>query len=60
MEQDLDTLKDIDAPLGGLYLDFYRRENNIYYLESEYRGQGTRDLYMLANIKGAFSEKELS
>lgn len=42
-----------------LYSSYYRRENSIYYVTSEFLGQGTRDLYMLANIKGAFTEQEL-
>ena len=42
-----------------IYNDYYRRENNIYYVSAEFLGQGTRDLYMLANIKGALSEHEI-
>lgn len=42
-----------------LYTDFYKRENDLYYTSAEFLGQGTRDLYMLANIKGAFSESEI-
>ena len=31
----------------------------MYYVSAEFLGQGTRDLYMLANIKGALSEQEI-
>ena len=58
MEQKLETLKQVRNP-PDLLTDYYRRENGLYYLSTEFLGQGTRDLYMLANIKGAFTEQEL-
>mmetsp|Transcript_47185 Transcript_47185/g.62483 ORF Transcript_47185/g.62483 Transcript_47185/m.62483 type:complete len:84 (+) Transcript_47185:317-568(+) len=57
LENNLETLKKLKGPL--LFNDFYRRHNGVYYLSAEFLGQGTRDLYMLANIKGSFSEAEI-
>ena len=56
LERSLDSLKDLDT---GLFTDYYKRYNGVYYLSAEFEGQGTRDLYMLANIKGSFSEAEI-
>jgi len=53
------VLKGLKDPQPILYTDFYKREHDLYYTSSEFLGQGTRDLYMLANIKGAFSEAEI-
>ena len=58
LEHQLDQLKNQKSP-QVLYRDFYKREDGIYYSCAEFLGQGTRDLYMLANIKGAFSEAEI-
>ena len=58
LEQQLDNLKAIKDP-AALYTDFYRREGGLYYTRAEFHGQGTRDLYMLANLRGAFSEQEI-
>ena len=56
MESNLDNLKRLR---NELFTDYYKRHNGVYYLCAEFKGQGTRDLYMLANIKGAFSEMEI-
>ena len=58
LEQHLDNLKNLKNP-DVLHTDFYKRENGLYYTCAQFLGQGTRDLYMLANIKGAFSEAEI-
>ena len=42
-----------------LFNDYYKRHNGVYYVSAEFLGQGTRDLYMLANLKGSFSEHEI-
>ena len=57
LEGRLDSLKNMRQPV--LFNDYYRRHNGVYYLSAEFLGQGTRDLYMLANIKGSFSESEI-
>ena len=58
MEQQFEKLGAIKNP-APLFNTYYRRDNGIYFVESEFLGQGTRDLYMLANIKGAFTEQEV-
>ena len=58
MEKNLELLKHV-RPVNNLYKNFYKRSNGTYYVSYEFQGQGTRDLYMLANILGAFKEKEL-
>ena len=58
MENQLTSLKQI-KPVNTLYKNFYKRENGVYYVSYEFQGQGTRDLYMLANVLGAFKEKEI-
>ena len=58
LEQQLGWLKAIKNP-AALYTDFYKRDNSIYYVRAPFQGQGTRDLYMLANLRGAFSEHEI-
>ncbi len=58
LDQQLDALKNIKKP-SALFNDYYKRHNGVYYTSAEFLGQGTRELYMLANIKGAFSEHEI-
>ena len=51
---DLDTnIKQIDC-INKFYLDGSR-----VLLQSDFIGQGYKDLYMLANVKGSFSENEI-
>jgi len=60
MVQDLDNKLNIVKQVNNEYLqDYYKRANDLYYLTAEFKGQGTRDLYMLANMKGTFSEVEI-
>jgi len=56
LESNLDNLKRLRTEM---FTDYFKRHNGVYYLCAEFKGQGTRDLYMLANIKGAFSEAEV-
>lgn len=58
-EDNLDSLARVKLPKYPLYVDYYRRGGGVYYVASEWLGQGYRDLYMLANVKGAFTEYEV-
>ena len=58
VENQLEALRTITDP-KVLFENYYKRHNGVYYMTADFLGQGTRDLYMLANIKGAFSENEI-
>ena len=52
--QDLDpSVKSIDCMKEAF------ETNNRVFVVHEFLGQGYKDLYMLANIKGSFSENEI-
>ena len=60
LEVSLEKLRKLSQSTSScLFQNYYRRSQGIYFVVDEYRGQGARDLYTLANQKGAFSEREI-
>ena len=59
-EHKLAVVMDLDASVKTIdcMKEYYKTDRRVFVVH-DFLGQGYKDLYMLANIKGSFSENEI-